>query len=442
MRRLVLAAGAALLLAGPALAADPPSVDWSKVDWSKVPAKTITLFWPGQSSYQWLRSSEHKRGDRKVAQGAACLDCHEGEEKDIGEKLVKGDPRIEPAKLGGKPGANDLSIQVAYDAKFAYIRAQWKTQAPRPGVAYPMYRFDGKDWKSYGGPQLDADVQGGKKPAIYEDRFSIMLDDGKVPLFAEQGCWITCHNGLRDMPGEATKEQVTANALLGKELKKSDVRKYIPGTRTDDAATWSATKSKADIDQMMAKGEFLELMQWRAHRSNPVGMADDGYVLEYRNFDAGKNMFSSNMDAATKQPKFMFDAGKAGVKSLRAEDVGKADKPQVLVKGQNDVAFDPNAGWKEGDLLPQYLISRADSTGSAADNANVKGEWKDGTWTVQWARPLNLANPDDKALKDGGVYTFGFAIHDNNITTRGHLVAFPRTVGFGKKADIQAVKLN
>ena len=78
--------------------------------------------------------------------------------------------------------------------------------------------------------------------------------------------------------------------------------------------------------------------------------------------------------------------------------------------------------------------------GSAADNS-AKGVWKDGAWTVVWVRPLNLANTDDKALKEGGRYTFGFAVHDDNITTRGHHVSFVRTLGLGVKADIQAVKL-
>ena len=56
-------------------------------------------------------------------------------------------------------------------------------------------------------------------------------------------------------------------------------------------------------------------------------------------------------------------------------------------------------------------------------------------------RPLGLGNDDDKALKDGGVYNVGFAVHDDNITTRGHHVSFVRTLGVGAKADIQAVKL-
>jgi hypothetical protein len=111
------------------------------------------------------------------------------------------------------------------------------------------------------------------------------------------------------------------------------------------------------------------------------------------------------------------------------------------VLGDNAVPFDPKAGWKAGDLLPQYYLSRSGAAGSAADNKNTKGAWKDGMWTVEWARPLNLANPDDKALREGRVYNFGFAVHDDNITSRGHQVSFPVTVGFGAKAAIEATRL-
>ena len=72
-------------------------------------------------------------------------------------------------------------------------------------------------------------------------------------------------------------------------------------------------------------------------------------------------------------------------------------------------------------------------------NKNVNGLWKDGILSV---RPLKLTNPDDKALTEGKVYNFSFAVHDDNITTRGHQVSFPITVGFGGKAAIEATKLN
>jgi hypothetical protein len=123
---------------------------------------------------------------------------------------------------------------------------------------------------------------------------------------------------------------------------------------------------------------------------------------------------------------------------VTAGDIGKRD--HFLIKGVNAVAFDPAAGWKEGDMLPRYYLQPQDAAGSAADNKAI-GAWKDGEWTVVIVRPLGLANADDKAFKEGGVYNVGFAVHDDNITTRGHHVSFPRTLGFGADAQIRAVKL-
>jgi hypothetical protein len=58
-----------------------------------------------------------------------------------------------------------------------------------------------------------------------------------------------------------------------------------------------------------------------------------------------------------------------------------------------------------------------------------------------FVRKDKLTNPDHKALNEGKVYNFSFAVHDDNITTRGHHVSFPVTVGFGVKAAIEATKL-
>jgi hypothetical protein len=169
-------------------------------------------------------------------------------------------------------------------------------------------------------------------------------------------------------------------------------------------------------------------------------MADDGYVLQYRLFDAGKNMFSWNLDRKAMIPKYMFDSAKVGFKSLTEADVGDPSKPQALIKEENAVAYDPNAGWQAGDVLPGRLVSRTGAQGSAADNSAVKGVWKDGVWTVEFTRKLDTGHPeDDKIMKVGGVYTVGLAVHDDNVTTRFHHVSFPLTLGIGAKADITAV---
>lgn len=427
----------AALAAGSALAADP-----AKINWTKIPVVKVPLFYPGQSSYEWLRSDAHVNAAAEVKRGDACLSCHDEEdaEKDMGNKIVKGG-RLEPMPVPGKSGYKELKVQAAYDDKNAYLRFQWKTDNAYSGSEHQYLRFDGKEWKVWGYPKLDQPVHEGKQPGIYEDRMSIMLDDGKVAGFAKQGCWLTCHDGQRDNPKQFTKEEVAANPLLTA-LKKSDVRKYLPETRTDPS-DWKTGKTVEEIAKLKAAGYFVDLIQWRAHRSTAVGMADDGYVLEFRNGDAGKDMFSSNADKATHQPKFMWDAKKVGYKSVKALDLHKGGD-HFLIREQNAVPFDPNAGWKEGDMIPDYITSREDAKGSAADN-NAIGSWKDGVWTVVMIRPLGLTNDDDKTLKAGGVYNIGFATHDDNITTRGHQVSFEKTLGLGvkkgTKVDINAVKL-
>jgi hypothetical protein len=420
--------GLAALAAAPAMAADP-----AKIDWAKIPVTEVTLFYPGQSSYEWLRTTHP--GAKMVQDGMACTNCHEGKQKAMGEKIVKGGA-LEPTPVKGKNGSVDLKFQAAYDAKNAYFRFQWKTLNASPGTEHQYLRFDGKEWKVYGYPKLDKVVQEGKQPGIYEDRMTIMIDDGKVPGFAQQGCWLTCHDGQRDMTKQFTADDVKANALLTA-IKKTDVRKYLPATRTDPS-DWKTGKSVEEINKVKAAGGFVDLIQWRAHRSYAVGMADDGYVLEFRNSDTGRDMFGSNADPKTHAPRFMWDEKKTGYKSITAAQLRKGD--HFLIREQNAVPFDPNAGWKEGDLIPDYVTSREDAKGSAADN-NAIASWKDGTWTVVVIRPLGLVNDDDKALKEGGIYNVGFAVHDDNITTRGHHVSFVKTLGFGSKGEIQAVKL-
>ncbi|MCF8199021.1 MAG: hypothetical protein K9J42_09665 [Sulfuritalea sp.] len=437
MKRTALFLSLALIGMGSALAADPAKINWSKISTTKIP-----MFYPGQSTYQWLRSEAHENAAKEVKRGDACLSCHDEEdaEKDIGNKIVKGG-KLEPTPIPGKSGYKELKVQAAFDAKNLYIRYQWKTDNAYAGTEHQYLRYDGKEWKVWGYPKLDKDVQDGKTPGIYEDRMSIIIDDGKVDGFAKQGCWLTCHDGERDNPHLATKDEVAANPMLTA-IKKNDVRKYLPNTRTDPL-DWKTGKSQEELAKLKASGYFLDLIQWRAHRSTSVGMADDFHVAEYRYGDAGKNPFSSNADKKTHQPKFMWDEKKVGYKSVRALDLYKGGN-HYLIREQNAVPFDPNAGWKEGDMIPDYINSREDAKGSAADN-NAIASWKDGVWTVVLIRPLGLTNPDDKTLKEGGVYNVGFAIHDDNITTRGHHVSFEKTLGIevkkGTKVDINAVKL-
>jgi len=188
------------------------SADPAKINWPKIPVVNVPLFYPGQSTYEWLRSDAHKGAAKEVKRGDACLSCHDEEdaEKDIGNKIVKGGA-LEPMAVRGKSGYKDLKVQAAYDDKNAYLRFQWKNRQPLPRHRTPVPALRWQGMESLGLPKLDKPVQEGKQPGIYEDRMSIMLDDGKVAGFAQQGCWLSCHDGSRDAPKQFTKEEIAAN---------------------------------------------------------------------------------------------------------------------------------------------------------------------------------------------------------------------------------------
>ena len=410
-------------------------------DWTVVPKSEIVLFYPGQASLQWVMGSEHAKGAKAIANGRSCVYCHEGEEADRGKLLVSG-KKLEPNPIAGKTGSVKLTMQAAYDKDYLYLRASWPTKDPGMFHEYAVYK-DGK-WENYASNRSNPGVAAGKLKASYEDRFTVMLGDGKgVPAFNNQGCWVTCHNDMRYMPNEAKKADVNAHPILGATgMKKADIRKYLPESRTAMGPTggWDKIKSVDEVKALKAQGKFLELWQWRGYRSNPVGAADDGHVLEYRNFDSGTNPFFNNWNGAKNEPQFMFNpAANNGRAGLTAAEFRNPKAP--ILNEKNRVKYDPGHAWKNGDLMPKYGSQMP--KGSAGDNA-VTGAWANGVWTINWKRKLNTGNNDDIALKSGERYPIGFAVHDDNATARFHHVSFPLGISLGgksKEGDINATQV-
>ena len=62
-------------------------------DWEKVPARKMTLFFPGQSSLEWvMNKADHSAVPDIVDKKRPCAKCHEGDANEIGDKIVKGQP--------------------------------------------------------------------------------------------------------------------------------------------------------------------------------------------------------------------------------------------------------------------------------------------------------------------------------------------------------------
>ncbi|MGF1735738.1 ethylbenzene dehydrogenase-related protein [Photobacterium satsumensis] len=396
------------------------------IHWDKVPVVEKTMFFPGLITYDWINSPEHKGTLRSDFENKTCSSCHQGEEKGMGEMLIKHD-RLD--KMADKPSFIDVEFQFANDDENLYVKATWETQSPFPARMHDTLLLEDGKWTVIGGDR-------GKNPytPIYEDRFSIMIDDGSVDQFTQQGCWMSCHRGMRDI-GPATMRDVQALDVIGFEgLNQKDIRKYLPDTRTERyGVNWDKVKTREEIDQLKEDGKFVDLMQWRSTRSAPTGSADDGYVLEYRLNDAGTTVFTWNLDRSTGLPKYMYDKSVTGFYALNEEDFTDLSKNIAMIEGVNVMPYDPSK-IEEG----QYLQGRLNrqGAGSAGDNNQVHSTWEDGKYTVVFTRKLDTGNPeDDKIMAVGGTYDFNIAIHDGQTTTRFHHVTFPFTVGIGEGAS-------
>ena len=421
--------GSAREVAGPRLFPFPG-------DWAKIPAKTVTLLYPGQASWEYLTSNAHPGA---AAMENGCGACHAGQEQKLGAKLVTAGPR-EAEPIAGKAPTLDLAVRAAYDAEYVYFQFRWATATPHP--LHTLWRFDGKQWVAWGGPKPDATKKG--IPPSYEDRLTVLFDepnnvpaaDGAKATFSQVGCWMTCHNSMRAMPNDVPKTALDPHPYWGSQGRKvGDIRKYLLITRTsqDAAGAWDKVKPATDLNALKAAGKFLDLWQWRAGRSNAVGYASDDWVLEYRNTDAGQAPFFSRP-----KPEFMFDEKALGFRAMPEKDLQARLGQAALVEGKTAVPLTPQATFAEGDLLPQYIQRLPQGSGT---DVQAFGRYADGHWVVEIRRRQVTGHPDDKALRPGTAYPVGFSVFDDTVSNRRHYVSLPLTVGIGVAGDVQAVKV-
>ena len=407
-------------------------------DWSKIPAATIAVFYPGQASWQFLTSASHP-GNKEVLAGTTCQTCHQGQEKALGEKLVKAG-RMEPDPVIGKRGSVDVSVRAAFDDQYLYLRFEWR--APRPGASHLLWRFDGTRWVEWGGEKPTATKA--NIPPSYEDRLALMITERNVPAadgaqtgFNQAGCFIACHNSMENMPADVRGDRVRTHPYFGGVLRASDMRHYLLITRTvaDETGGWDKVKTPTELDRLRAEGSFLDLWQWRAYRSNPLGYAGDDFVLEYRLSDAGRSPFTTPA-----RPSFMYDQAKTGFKAVPEARFSELLPQLPLITGVNAVPLDPAARFAVGDILPQNVLRVPD--GSGADIL-ANGSWERGKWVVELRRKLVTGNPDDKPFVPGRVYRFGLALFDDKVSNRYHFISFVQTLGLGEQttATVRAVRI-
>lgn len=154
-------------------------------DWSKVPAKKITVFYPGASPIEWITKGSEHGGARSLKKGESCASCHHEETGDMGKKMATGQ-KNEPKPIKGKAGSIPVDVQAAHDGTNLYLRFSWKQPAG-------------------GGDKMDKDN------AV---KLAFMLDDNKVERANLSGCWETCHDDARSMPEGKDKSKYVKDGSL------------------------------------------------------------------------------------------------------------------------------------------------------------------------------------------------------------------------------------
>jgi hypothetical protein len=210
------------------------------IDWDAVPGTDVTLFYPGQASWEWVLTKSDHSGAPKFREGKNCIECHGGEEADMGALIVSG-KKLEPTPIPGKRGSVKATVKAANDGQRLYVRLEWP-EAP-----------------ALTGPKMDPD---------FENKVTMMIDDGHVLEAKRAGCWGACHDDAIGM----------ASAKPG-----TDLTKYLAHSRTKITRQGGDEnyKSDAEIAEMLADGQYLEYWQARFNKDGkPVAV--DGYILESR----------------------------------------------------------------------------------------------------------------------------------------------------------------
>ena len=252
----------------------------SNIDWSGIEPAEVTLFFPGQSSMEWILTGSDHGGKRPFLKGDRCFGCHEDEEVDIGDLIVSGD-KVEPTPIPGKRGSILVNIQAAHDADNLYMRFQWEDgeHAPIPFA------------------------EGGKMDSENPIKLAIMLatndeENPKVEFAERAGCWQTCHHDVNYMPHQPDKSALAGSTLdssngFTKYLGESRTAIEIEGKGGAKRGGWDKLKDKAEIQSLLEEGTFMDLLRYKSG----TGESEDGYILAERVMTGGQGVhFSGSLN--------------------------------------------------------------------------------------------------------------------------------------------------
>ncbi|MDH3240671.1 MAG: ethylbenzene dehydrogenase-related protein [Alphaproteobacteria bacterium] len=159
-------------------------------------------------------------------------------------------------------------------------------------------------------------------------------------------------------------------------------QRYRIGLDREDSFVlkWSMEPGPVDLRVDAESAYKADIWFWKAHRTDPMGFADDKMHIYSPLRSANAKLVSS----------------KAGLRFYlsRPGDNGQSAYKTVIHAD------------KKTDRIP--LFAARQPKGSRAD-VRAKGVWKDGRWSIEFSRKLVTGHPDDVAFDRRRAYLFGVA---------------------------------
>jgi len=260
-------------------AASGPEVG-ADIDWTSVASTDLTLFYPGQASFEWVQNGRSHGGARPLTKGGdKCSTCHAKEVEAIGNKIVAGTEETEPTPIPGKRGVINATLQAAHDDESVYFRLSW------PDAGHNPVPF----------------VDGGKMDPDNQIKVAMMITGTGIEMGDQVGCWASCHADNAYMPTDPGAEGIAEKPEVAERLKAEGfVSKYLSESRTDieirgrrePQGGWDKLKPAEEIAAYLEGGTFLDLMRVYAD-----GSSSNGYLLERRVENDGEIAASAKLEA-------------------------------------------------------------------------------------------------------------------------------------------------
>jgi len=228
----------------------------SALDWGSVAPTEVKLFFPGQTSLEWIYSKrDHDGAARYKNRKKSCQGCHDGDQNPYGVKIVAGgDTETDP--LGGRRGYLPMQVQMAPEGGNLRVRLSW----PKAG-----------------GPAAS------KQDADFDTKVTMLLDDSSVEEFVAGGCWAVCHIDSKKMPaasGEGkTKYLAESRSKMSKKIGGGD-----------------NLLGDGELKALLSQGIFLEYWQAQLNPGQPA-KAVNGYILSERSVNEGSALTASASDS-------------------------------------------------------------------------------------------------------------------------------------------------